>query len=207
MQNAVYVYARIYFVLYSRKAAAMEAYKKLAGLKILLIDDNELVRDPLKMLFVNQKSAVKAVATAEEGLRKLEGDVFDAIICDYSLPGINGTEFFKRAVAACPNTVKILISGFADENAIAEALEMGVDAFLRKPFSAFALQELLTSLVGKYRAKNCNRQHPPEKKTALKINRTSSRREVNNSGPKGQALTSPQRGGVYLETSDGMMDC
>jgi len=42
----------------------MEAYKKLAGLKILLIDDNELVRDPLKMLFVNQKSAVKAVATA-----------------------------------------------------------------------------------------------------------------------------------------------
>jgi len=141
----------------------MEASKKLAGLKILLIDDNEFIRDTLMMLFAHQKCTAEAFATAEDGLRKLERERFDVIICDFSLPGISGTEFFSRIAAACPNTVKILISGFAGEKAVAEALEMGVDAFLKKPFSALALLELITSQVGRRRPTNRNRQDLQEK--------------------------------------------
>jgi len=141
----------------------MEAFQKLAGLKILLIDDNEFIRDTLAMVFANQKCAAQALVTAEEGLRRLERERFDIIICDFSLPGINGAEFFRRVVATYPNTVKILISGFAGESAVAEALETGVDAFLKKPFSALALLELLTSLVGKHRTLDCNRQDPQKK--------------------------------------------
>ena len=87
------------------------------------------------------------------------------IICDFSLPGISGTEFFRRIGAACPNTVKILISGFAGEKAVAEALEMGVDAFLKKPFSALALLELLTPQVARHRPINCSCQDLQKKCT------------------------------------------
>ena len=156
------------WALNNRKAVAMDALKKLAGLKTLLIDDNEIIRDTLTMVFAHKNCAIKAVATAEEGLCTLERERFDIIICDFSLPGINGAEFFSRVGATYPNTIKILISGFASQNEVAEALEMGVDAFLNKPFSILALQELLTSLADKYLARNRNRQDPQEKKTTFK---------------------------------------
>ena len=117
----------------------MDAFQKLASLKTLLIDDNEIIRDTLTMVFAYKKCFIKAVATAEEGLHTLEGERFDIIICDFSLPGINGAEFFSRIMASYPNTVKVLISGYAGENTITRALETGVDAFIRKPFSLLAL--------------------------------------------------------------------
>jgi len=147
----------------------MDAFQKLAGLKTLLIDDNEIIRDTLAMVFAYKKCFIKAVATAEEGLRSLEGERFDIIICDFSLPGINGAEFFSRVMASYPNTVKVLISGYAGENTITQALEMGVDAFIRKPFSLLALLEQLIPLVEKYRAAKHSHRRPREKKTAFKI--------------------------------------
>jgi DNA-binding NtrC family response regulator len=141
----------------------MNAFKILAGLKILLIDDNEIIRDTLAMFFEYKKCAIKAVATAEEGLGTLESERFDVIICDCSLPGLNGVEFFRLVVAYYPNTIKVLISGFARQNEIVEALEMGVDAFIKKPFSLSTMLEQLTPLVEKYQAANRNRR-PPMKK-------------------------------------------
>ena len=112
----------------------MDLFRKLTGLKTLLIDDNEIVRDTLAMVFAYKKCFIKAVATAEEGLRALEEEGFDIIICDFSLPGINGAEFFRRVMAAYPDTVKVLISGYAVENTVVQALETGVDAFLKSLF-------------------------------------------------------------------------
>ena len=149
----------------------MDLFRKLTGLKTLLIDDNEIVRDTLAMVFAYKKCFIKAVATAEEGLRALEEEGFDIIICDFSLPGINGAEFFRRVMAAYPDTVKVLISGYADENTVAQALEMGVDAFLKKPFSLFALLEQLAPLAEKYQAAKGSRHHLHEKKTTFKINK------------------------------------
>ncbi|UCD79902.1 MAG: response regulator [Desulfobacterales bacterium] len=147
----------------------MDAFKKLTDLKTLLIDDNEIIRDTLTMVFAYKKCFIKAVASAEEGLCALEGERFDIIICDFRLPGINGTEFFRRVMASYPNTVRmILISGYAGENEVAEALEMGVDAFIKKPFSLFALLEQLKPLVEKYRAAKHDHHHPSKKKPQLK---------------------------------------
>jgi len=147
----------------------MDSFQKLAGLKTLLIDDNEIIRDTLTMVFAFKKCFIKSVATAEEGLRALERERFDIIICDFSLPGINGAEFFSRVMASHPNTVKVLISGYAGENTITQALETGVDAFIRKPFSLLALLDQLIPLVDKFRAAKGSHRHSQEKKTPFKI--------------------------------------
>ena len=156
----------------------MDAFQKLASLKTLLIDDNEIIRDTLTMVFAYKKCFIKSVATAEEGLHTLEGERFDIIICDFSLPGINGAEFFSRIMASYPNTVKVLISGYAGENTITRALETGVDAFIRKPFSLLALLEQLIPLVEKHRAVKGSRRHSQEKKTPFKIQKELNPREI-----------------------------
>jgi DNA-binding NtrC family response regulator len=190
----------------SRKAAAMDAFKKLAGLKTLLIDDNEIIRDTLTMVFAYKKCAIKAVATAEEGLATLRRERFDIIICDFGLPGINGAEFFRRVMASYPNTVKVLISGFAREDEVVEALEMGVGAFIKKPFSLIVLLEQLTPLVDKYQAANRNHRHPQEKKTTLKIKKKLKSQRAKNPALEDKTLLSSPRSGLGRQITYGIME-
>jgi len=127
----------------------MKQFLKLKNLKTLLIDDNVIIRDTMQMLFAQKKCLLKTCETAEDGLQTLETEHFDIIICDYQLPGIDGVEFFKRAVASHPDAIKIFISGFVNEDAISEAFDIGVHAFIRKPFSLMAFFEQLIPLVEK----------------------------------------------------------
>lgn len=150
----------------------MHPFSKLKGLKTLLIDDDEIIRDTLTMVYAFNKCFIKAVATAEEGLRALEGERFDIIICDFRLPGINGVEFFQQMIKFHPDTVRVLISGYGNEETIAEASEVGVHEFMKKPFSLTAFVEQLIPHVDKYLAGKLNLPEPVKKKTVFKGKRT-----------------------------------
>jgi len=149
----------------------MDSFKKLAGLKTLLIDDNAVIRETMKMVFAHNECLIEVVETAEEGLRALEREKFDIVICDFRLPGLNGVEFFKQAVESYPDTVRVLISGYGNEETIIEALEVGVHEFLKKPFSLITFLEQLIPHVDKYLAGKLNHTKPTEKKTAFKGHR------------------------------------
>jgi len=150
----------------------MDSFKKLAGVKTLLIDDNKIVRDTLALAFAYKKCFIEAVASAEAGLRAIEREHFDVIICDFSLPGINGVEFFQQAVRSHPNAIRILISGYGHDETIAEAFEAGVHEFMKKPFSLTALADQLAPHVDRYLAAKRDRPEFDEKKNELKGNRT-----------------------------------
>ena len=128
----------------------MNQFSKLKELKTLLIDDNVIVRDTLQTIFAQKGCSLKAYETAEEGLQALEKERFDVIISDLKLPGIDGVEFFKRALCSHPDTVRILISGYGDQSTVSEAFEIGVHAFIKKPFSLMIFLEQLMPYVEKY---------------------------------------------------------
>ena len=122
----------------------MKQFLILKNLKTLLIDDNVIVRDTLRMIFTQKGCRIKAYETAEEGLEALEEERFDIIISDLQLPGIDGVEFFKRAKRSQPDAVRILISGYGEQSTITESFEIGVQAFIKKPFSlTFFLDQLM----------------------------------------------------------------
>ena len=125
----------------------MNQFLILKKLKTLLIDDNVIVRDTVQMIFARKGCLIKAYETAEEGLQALEKERFDIIISDLKLPGIDGVEFFKRAMRSHPDTVRILISGYGDQSTISEAFEIGVHALISKPFSLTAFLEKLMPYV------------------------------------------------------------
>jgi DNA-binding NtrC family response regulator len=125
----------------------MDPFCKLRKVKTLLVDNDELVRDSMNLVFKLNGCFLQPVETAEEGLKALENEHFDIIISDFELPEMNGLEFLKLMDTAHPNSLKILISACIDDNTELEALANGAHKFIEKPFSVKTLVESLGFLL------------------------------------------------------------
>ena len=121
----------------------MNPFNELKQVKTLLVDDDEFIRDSLKIAFATKGCAMRVAQTAEEGLQAIKEERFDIIISDFRLPGINGLDFLKLATITYPEAINILITAYRDEYLFSEAIRMGVTEFIDKPFSVKALAELL----------------------------------------------------------------
>jgi DNA-binding NtrC family response regulator len=121
----------------------MNPFNELKQVKTLLVDDDEFIRDSLKIAFATKGCSMRVAETAEEGLQAIQEEQFDIIISDFRLPGINGLEFIRLATINCPDTVNILITAYRDECLFSKAIRIGITEFIDKPFSVKALAELL----------------------------------------------------------------
>jgi DNA-binding NtrC family response regulator len=111
------------------------SFEDLKDLRILLVDDDELIRDSLSLVFKNRGCHLQAHESAEEALQTLHAEHFDIIISDFKLPGIDGLNFFKAAVKTSPDSINILITAYREKGIVAEAFRSGVHDFIEKPFS------------------------------------------------------------------------
>jgi DNA-binding NtrC family response regulator len=125
----------------------MDLFNKLKNMKILLIDDDEWIRDSLTLFFEGEGCHLKALETAEEGLKTLKNENYDILIADYRLPDINGLEFFKRIQESHPNAFKILITAYGSKELLSKAKEMGVHDFVEKPFTSETIESSLSRLI------------------------------------------------------------
>ena len=121
----------------------MNPFNELKKVKTLLVDDDEFIRDSLKIAFATKGCPIRVAENAEEGLQAIKEEQFDIIISDFRLPGMNGLDFLKLATVTQPQSVNILITAYRDEYLFSEAIRMGVTEFIDKPFSVKALVELL----------------------------------------------------------------
>ena len=136
----------------------MDPFSKIKNMKTLLIDDDELIRDALQLAFSKKGCSLMAVETAEEGLCMLQSNKFDIIISDFTLPGMNGIDFFKQAAINQTDTANVLISGNISPEKLSEKNEAKVHDFVQKPFSVLALAHTLAALTEKNRiSKNLNK--------------------------------------------------
>lgn len=112
---------------------------------ILVVDDDELIISSLRGLFALE-TGYEVVAKLEPAaaIEELERRPVDLIISDFLMPEINGVELLKKARALQPETIRILLTGFADkENAIRAINEAGLYHYLEKPWD----NDLLLNLV------------------------------------------------------------
>ena len=125
----------------------MNLYKKLRNMKMLLIDDDEWIRDSLSIFFESEGCHLKALETAEEGLKALEKQPYDIIIVDYRLPGMDGLDFLKRINKFYPNVKKILITAYGNKALVSEAMQLGIKDFIEKPFTTKTIEASLSRLI------------------------------------------------------------
>ena len=108
-------------------------------LKILLVDDHEEVRATTGAMLEDMGHQVTQAANGKNALESLRTGScdFDLMISDYAMPHVSGTEFLREARELCPDVPALIITGYAEIDAIGDRPE-GVDVLL-KPFTAKAL--------------------------------------------------------------------
>src|SRR5210317_1233165 len=121
----------------------MNLFTKLKEMKILLIDDDEWIRDSLSLFFEAEGCNVLTFETAEEGMEAVKQQAYDIVISDYKLPGMDGLEFLRRVKEKQPNAFEILITAYANCEIVKEAKMMGVKDIIPKPFTS---EDVETSL-------------------------------------------------------------
>lgn len=125
----------------------MDIFNILKEKSILLIDDDEWIRDSLSIFFENEGCQLTALETAEEGMKELDRKTFDIIITDYRLPRMDGLEFFKKIERSHMNPMKVLITAYRSNDVITEAKRIGVQDFIEKPFTIETIKDSLFRLI------------------------------------------------------------
>ncbi len=104
-------------------------------LPILVVDDEETVRYIISQLLRTQGFEAVKARDGIEALAELEKGSFSVIVSDQKMPGMTGIDLFKKSKELYPDTVRILLSGYADLDMAKEAIAQGeVYRFLSKPF-------------------------------------------------------------------------
>ncbi len=118
------------------------------SLRVLLVDDHAEVRSTTAAVLSDFGHDVVEAANGAAALAVLnDGDCrYDAMISDYAMPNLSGTDFLREARKLCPDVPALLITGYADAEAINDRPE-GVEVML-KPFTPYQLQEALFRLCG-----------------------------------------------------------
>lgn len=118
-----------------------------AGLHILLVEDNEVMRDSLGGLLIALGHTVTAAADGDIGLRSyFTGGPFDLVVTDLVMPNCSGRKMAEQLWCYSPGTKVLFMSGYSETDQVSDLLEDHTAAFLQKPFDECALCSAIESL-------------------------------------------------------------
>jgi PAS domain S-box-containing protein len=102
-------------------------------LSVLVVDDDPAILEVTRQVLErSHEISVKPISSSREALDILQKNIFDAIVLDYDLPGINGIEFLKIIRGKGDVTPVIIFTGVGREHAAIAALNNGANFFLKK---------------------------------------------------------------------------
>jgi len=110
---------------------------------VLLVDDDENIRSTIQETLEDANYHVTAVANAMRAREAMENGCFDGVVLDICLPDGSGIDLLKEFRVVAPNMGIVLMTGYSEVNTAVEAVRLGADDFLKKPFD---LGELLLRL-------------------------------------------------------------
>jgi YesN/AraC family two-component response regulator len=125
----------------------MDIFDRIKNMKIMLVDDDEWIRDSLSLFFEAEGCNLLTLETAEEAIETVKHQAYDIVISDYKLPGMNGLEFLRRVKDRKPETAEILITAYGNYEIVQEAKKIGVQAFIPKPFTSEIVEASLIRIM------------------------------------------------------------
>lgn len=110
--------------------------------RVLFVDDEPNLLSSLKRLLRPMRDTwfTSFALGGDEGLRQVREECFDVVISDMRMPGMDGAEFLEEVRLACPATVRLILSGQSDDEAILKALQCS-HQYVSKPCEIETLSE------------------------------------------------------------------
>ncbi len=101
--------------------------------RILVVDDDESIRNVLKINLEEHGYSVETASTGEEAAKKMASGSFNLALIDVKLPDIEGTRLLSSGDERLPRMVKIILTGYPTLNNAIQAVNSGADGYLLKP--------------------------------------------------------------------------
>lgn len=117
--------------------------------KVLLVDDEYMITEGLKVLIPFEKWKMEVVATAndaETALEYISQNPVDLVITDVNMPGMNGLDMIAQMKEILPNVAFIILSGYQEFEYVKTALNLQVADYLVKPVNKVELATILEKL-------------------------------------------------------------
>ena len=118
-------------------------------MKILIIDDEELIRGVIKEYCLNENYEVLEAGNGIEALEVLKRETVDAIVLDIMMPKMDGYTFFKKMKEEY-QIPTIVVSARSDEYDKLHGFDLGIDDYLTKPFSPKELIARIKAITKRY---------------------------------------------------------
>jgi CheY-like chemotaxis protein len=121
--------------------------KNKNGAKILVVDDNSVVRDVVSRMLSLLGHEVSSADSGEKGLSIFLGNLFDIVLSDYEMPGMDGVALACSIKRSAPRTQVVIMTGAGSE-AVFSRKSTAVDQVISKPFTLAEIDEMIQSLRG-----------------------------------------------------------
>ena len=121
--------------------------------RILVVDDELIVRDSLGKWFTSEGYQARSVGSAREALATLQEAEFDIALIDIKMPGMDGMELQARLKEADPELTVIIMTGYASVDTAVQALKRGAYDYITKPVDPDELSHLVANAIEHRRAR------------------------------------------------------
>lgn len=142
-----------------------ETPKKTAGrIKVLSVDDEEVIRSLLKRMLTKAGYEVVLAESGEEGLKVMKREIFDLAVIDLKMPGMGGIAFLEKMKDLYPNTEAVILTGFGDIDIAVDAMKKGAFNFVPKPFK----KDVFLTIISKALERQMMRKEMENAKNAIR---------------------------------------
>ena len=116
---------------------------------ILVVDDDQGMREFLEIMLSREGYRVAVAANVEKALAICRKKKFDLVLTDLKMPGADGIEFLKRLKDIAPETLVILITAYASGETALTAMQEGAYDYIEKGFDVEELKVTIRNALGK----------------------------------------------------------
>ena len=120
------------------------------SIKILAIDSEEIILKSIRKAFYNNGNIeyiITTCDTAMEGLKLVRNDIYNLVLLDLIMPGINGIELLRRIKKINPDIPIVILSGYSSKSSYSDVISNGAENVLLKPFTTAELKSVVCNVV------------------------------------------------------------
>jgi CheY-like chemotaxis protein len=120
---------------------------ELGGLEILVVEDDPDSRGFLARLLQDCGARVTTAADGEEAIQAASTGLYDLILTDLRMPVMDGMDLLRSLRRLSISTHVVMITAYGDVGDFTEAMDLGADAFVRKPFTVSQILEVIRAAL------------------------------------------------------------
>ncbi len=117
--------------------------------KILVVDDEQSMRDFLAIMLKKEGHDVVTAENGSDALKAVQAEIFDLVISDVKMSGLDGIDVLKATKEISPETVVIMVTAFATAETAVEAMKQGAYDYIIKPFKIDEMKFIINNSLEK----------------------------------------------------------